>query len=530
MKYFESNFNEFLNEKRTKEERLADKTTRQDKRKVKKEDRLEKRDVKGSKKEDRKKKKIQRKSKTIRRLEHRLEKAKAKNDTKKVKDLKARIKKLEGKITTIVSNYNAKDIETKLKIKYTSKTIRQLKRDDPSNKDIAVLEKLVTALKNNAEEAEINDIINEIYATDTLDALLANFKKADETATITDTEVEEQDKKAEKKIDDRKGGTPNEVAAGKKPEAQEETKRYNYYKELFKGLEKHINDATAPKLSKALAKKRIAEVQFLQKFLNDKGFFNVSEKVQFIPKEDNVDGYFGNKTEAALNKFQADNEIDQTGVADLDTWKKILDILGFSAKEDFKLNTQYIQLANKKPNVATTVAAVNTPQQPTTPAVAVDNSSNEQLNQVVDYLVSQEMSRHLIQSDEKKIYASVASLIKSGELNNSNMDEFLQLYNTKAAKSTKGRNSKGLILDLAFTFNRHEGIPAINLFIQGGQRPTNKQKFPTSPSAIDTNMKNDTKRVAHMFYWFDKLGGPKTKAALNKAGIKTNVTVQPAQK
>ena len=82
---------------------------------------------------------------------------------------------------------------------------------------------------------------------------------------------------------------------------------------LISGIFRLLRETGITKLSRLILRKaRSSEVEAVQQTLKDRGLFNAE-----------VTGYFGEKTEEAILRFQKQQGLAQTGVADNATLKRL---------------------------------------------------------------------------------------------------------------------------------------------------------------------------------------------------------------
>lgn len=230
------------------------------------------------------------------------------------------------------------------------------------------------------------------------------------------------------------------------------------FKNLFQGTK--ITATGAPVLSKTLVKTELSEVKGLQQFLADKGFLQTSEATV-------ADGYFGDKTTAAVMAYQKSKGLKEDGIVGTQTWKEILKDVKFDTKPEFKA-FQMNSEAPKKEDVKTT--AVDPKEVENAKKLLTDAGITEAtlkpmtIDKIAETLAAERMTAATVNSDEDVIYNTLIGQITNGVLNQTTIATLLQKYKD-FNNEYKDERKNGLLSDLINVFDTD--VNKINTTFQG---------------------------------------------------------------
>jgi peptidoglycan hydrolase-like protein with peptidoglycan-binding domain len=241
------------------------------------------------------------------------------------------------------------------------------------------------------------------------------------------------------------------------------------YKKLIEGTK--ISTKSAPQLSVSLAKQSVQEVKVLQQFLMDKGYLQTSEASA-------VDGFFGEKTKAAVIQYQKEKGLTQDGVVGKNTWSAILNEIGMTPENEFKafqlssnpnqkVEAGSSKTADQKKTGEQAPAPAKEENRPVTATGEPDVSAEVKekykeltglefgqkapamtVEKIVKDLTNQRMSSVTVPTDEEEVAKILINQINNGVLNQNTMTDFLTRY-----KNASKENSNGLVKDIMDAFD-----------------------------------------------------------------------------
>lgn len=257
--------------------------------------------------------------------------------------------------------------------------------------------------------------------------------------------AKEEKEKADKENADKEA-LANKDAESSKAIAEVDAEKF---KNLFKNTK--INQNTAPQLSKSLAKNEVPEVKALQQFLMDKGYLQTSEASA-------ADGYFGDKTAAAVMAYQKDKGLTQDGIVGINTWKEILKDVKLEPAKDFKavqLNATAPATKDvKKPNSQQDID--NAKKKLNSSGVTTESVKPKTIDKIAETLAAERMTAFGVDSDEDLIYNELMGQLANGVINTTTLPTLMSKYKLWNDEY-KDERKNGLFSDLMYVFDTDAG-------------------------------------------------------------------------
>lgn len=335
-----------------------------------------------------------------------------------------------------------------------------LKEDKPKfNKIMRKVSRIIAksdTITDNDIKGHIKDIYNDLNSKLNAANKMSDFEKDNQYQILknlvdaleknNDDAIKKENEKAKEVVaQQEKEKKDKEAKEGKDGEKPAETKKdvndADKIKQLFNGTK--VSASSAPQLSKTLVKTQMPEVKAVQQFLQDRGYLQTSEAVA-------ADGYFGDKTAAAVMAYQKDKGLTQDGIVGTNTWKAILTDVKFDVAADFKATQPATTGQTEKPD-NTKIAGEGAPAGTSTfKIVNAPSTTKMTFEDILEELNNEKMNDNSAPSDEDKITETIVGQVANGVLNAKTTDDLFNKY--KQSNATPS-NKNGIVNGLLITFD-----------------------------------------------------------------------------